>query len=373
MRYFSLLLFFCIAANSFAQSLLVNGGFEEENICTEYKVKCSPEGWISAAGGFDNYFKDKGRAYEGSYCIAIEAGISNKRYNRTFFRSQLLCGLRKNNQYLIEFYIKSPHLVTDSIGIYLSSNDFLFERRPLYTITPSIFVKDDPAFEMKDDSSWQKVSLKYTATGDEVYFTLANFSRRDINGETGIIGENHFFVYIDYITLIPLDPNENICSDWWQTKTEIYYQDERHNYLQKFIKAYRNNPPEPPTLSKTWVLVQQKLLLPDIVFAPGKSDLKQPAFFMLDSFCQTLQGKFIDVVLINGHTDTTGASELNEGLSSARAEAVASYFRSCNYLNKTDILVRGWAALEPIADNRTPEGRQKNRRVEISLYIWDKN
>lgn len=373
MKYLPLLFFLLIQYASFGQSLLVNGSFEEENICTEYDAKCSPEGWISANGGFDNYFKDRKRAYAGLYCIAVEAGVSKKQYNRTFFRSRLLCGLRSNNQYLVEFYIKSPHPVTDSMGIYFSSKDFLFERKPLHTIAPSMFVKDDPVFRMKDDSSWQKISLKYTATGNEVFFTLANFSKRDINGETGIDKDNHFFVFIDNISLTPLDPNERICPGWQQVKREIYEQDERHQYLQRLVRTYRNNPPEAPALSKTVTLVRKTLVLPDVLFESGKSDMQPAAFAMLDSFCKTLRDKMIDSLVVEGHTDSTGTEELNQQLSAGRANQVAGYLNKCIISNDPVIIVRGLGDKKPVESNSTPDGRRKNRRVDISLWLKEQN
>jgi len=218
MKHFLLFLF--LFNHSFAQSLLVNGSFEEENICTEYNVNCAPAGWISTSSGFENYFREPTRAHRGTHCVAIEAGVTNKRFARTYFRSRLLCALRKGKQYRVEFYIKSSHPVTDSTGIYFTHYDFLFERAVRYRIKPSLYVADDPGFVMSPDSNWQKVSLIYTASGEEQFITFGNFSKRDINGPTGIEKENHFFVFIDDVSLSPLDPSEELCTGWQKTKDE---------------------------------------------------------------------------------------------------------------------------------------------------------
>src|SRR5258706_16061053 len=53
-----LLLFLLGSILSSAQNLLVNGGFEDENICTEYHEPCAPEGWPGNTGRFKNYFVD---------------------------------------------------------------------------------------------------------------------------------------------------------------------------------------------------------------------------------------------------------------------------------------------------------------------------
>src|SRR6187551_3619943 len=102
---------------SFSQSLLLNGNFEEENICTEYKVNCAPEAWLTNDDGYHNYPKDPAKAYEGVHCLSLEAGNGKKSYKRTFIRSQFLCRLQKQNKYRLEFYVRSPYPILDSIGV----------------------------------------------------------------------------------------------------------------------------------------------------------------------------------------------------------------------------------------------------------------
>jgi hypothetical protein len=213
MKVLLILSFLVLSTFCFSQSLLVNGGFEDENICTEYKVNCASEAWIANDNGFNNYFKDVNRAYEGTHYIGIEAGHATKPYQRTFIRSQLLCGLKKANQYRLEFFVKSLHPILDSIGVYFGSIDPLLERKPIHKLGPSLFLPEGTNKFIKD-TNWQKVTLDYTANGDETFITIANFSKNDITGPTGIRMENHFFVFLDNISLIPLNPGEKLCDDW---------------------------------------------------------------------------------------------------------------------------------------------------------------
>ena len=69
-------------------------------------------------------------------------------------------------------------------------------------------------------------------------------------------------------------------------------------------------------------------------------------------------------ILLIGHTDDTGSSKLNADLSERRAQAVAKIFRSAG-INESNIYFQGAGETIPIADNRSDEGRQRNRRVEI--------
>ncbi len=362
-------LFILLSFSSFSQSLLVNGGFEDENICTEFHVNCAPEGWISTADTYNNFFKIPGLAHSGQHCVAIEAGHSKKQFMRTYIRSQLLCRLRKGNKYRIEFYAKSRHNILDSVGIYFTPYDFLFEKQLHYRITPTLYAADATLTPMKGDTNWQKVSLEYTASGKELYLTLGNFSKRDITGATGISLENHFFIFFDDISLTPEDVNEKICDSWQKTRDEIYEFDARHQFLDRYIKTYTKNPPDPPDIDRTFLQIIDTLILPDILFATDKSELTKNSFHLLDSLCNALLGKQIDSLVIEGHTDSTGTIAHNVKLSQDRALSVANYISEKLLLRQQLSITRGWASEKPVADNRTPAGRQLNRRVEIFIYI----
>src|SRR3982750_577170 len=117
MRSYIVILSVLLPFISLGQNLLVNGSFEDENICTEYHEPCAPEGWFGNTGGFKNYFVDSEVAYDGTHYLAIEAGRTRNKYQRSYTRSQLLCDLRAGNKYRVQFYAKSPTNILDSIGI----------------------------------------------------------------------------------------------------------------------------------------------------------------------------------------------------------------------------------------------------------------
>lgn len=352
---------------SFSQNLLANGSFEEENICLEYQVNCAPEAWISSADAFSNYFKDARRAYRGEHCMAIEAGFSGKSFQRTFIRSRLICGLRKDHQYKLEFYIKSSHDILDSIGVIFTPYDFLYGQKKLQNVTPSLFVKPVKGYFDKD-SSWQKVSVNYTANGDEAFMAIANFARRDINGSTNILFEKHFFVFFDEISLWPVDRREGICNGWQKNKQDIYEQNERHEFLRQLIRQNKNDPPIVLIRPFTSLEVTDTLIVPDVLFATGKSELRNDGNLMLDSVCIKLRAKRIDSIVVEGHTDNTGTIQMNGQLSVDRAVSVESAIRQRLYLQGMIIITRGWGDRLPIADNNTVAGRQLNRRVELYIY-----
>ena len=104
----------------------------------------------------------------------------------------------------------------------------------------------------------------------------------------------------------------------------------------------------------------------NVTFATNSSDLS-PAFFdVLNSVGKVLKEFDQTVVEVAGHTDSTGTEEYNQSLSERRAGSVSQYLQARGIMSQRLITV-GMGELRPVADNSTPEGRQANRRVEITM------
>ena len=104
----------------------------------------------------------------------------------------------------------------------------------------------------------------------------------------------------------------------------------------------------------------------NVTFATDSSDLS-PAFFdVLNSVGKVLNEFNKTVVEVAGHTDSTGSDQYNQALSERRAASVASYLRGRGVMGERIIMI-GMGESRPVADNGTVEGRQANRRVEITM------
>lgn len=102
----------------------------------------------------------------------------------------------------------------------------------------------------------------------------------------------------------------------------------------------------------------------DISFAVGRSDI-QPNFApVLDQFAASLRQNPYAEVRIVGHTDSTGSDAINNPLSVDRAASTRSYL-AARGVDSRRIAIDGVGSRYPIASNDTPDGRARNRRVEI--------
>ena len=107
--------------------------------------------------------------------------------------------------------------------------------------------------------------------------------------------------------------------------------------------------------------------LPDGVTFDSDSYVLRPQFRdTLGKIAESLRAYPNSLVDVYGHTDSTGTPMHNQPLSEYRARTVAD-FLSMQGVSAARIRAQGFAATYPIADNATPEGRARNRRVEIKI------
>jgi OOP family OmpA-OmpF porin len=104
----------------------------------------------------------------------------------------------------------------------------------------------------------------------------------------------------------------------------------------------------------------------DAFFDFDKSVLKPEGKAKLDDLVSKVKAINLEVIIAVGHTDATGTDAYNQKLSVARSEAVKAYLVSKG-IEKNRVYTEGKGEKQPVADNKTKEGRAKNRRVEIEV------
>jgi outer membrane protein OmpA-like peptidoglycan-associated protein len=108
-----------------------------------------------------------------------------------------------------------------------------------------------------------------------------------------------------------------------------------------------------------------KLDIPsDVSFDVGRAAIKPNFAPVLNQFATSLTEHKATTVTIIGHTDSTGSDSINNPLSVDRANSARDYLVSRG-VDRTRVITDGKGAREPVGDNGTQQGRDKNRRVEI--------
>jgi outer membrane protein OmpA-like peptidoglycan-associated protein len=135
--------------------------------------------------------------------------------------------------------------------------------------------------------------------------------------------------------------------------------------LQQAIDTYV----PPPPLFHQVVKEAPKILRLDSLslFDTGKAVLKPGSLKMLVTALVDIKARPGWLIVVAGHTDSTGNALVNQQLSLKRAEALRDWMLSTSDVSPTCFAVQGFGASRPIATNDTPDGRALNRRVEISL------
>jgi len=131
-------------------------------------------------------------------------------------------------------------------------------------------------------------------------------------------------------------------------------------------------PPPPPPPAKPAPkpapkpVAEKVTLAADVLFDFDKSVLKPEGKAKLDDLANKVKSINLEVVIAIGHTDSIGSDAYNQRLSVRRAESVKAYLVSRG-VEPNRIYTEGKGEKQPVASNKTKEGRQKNRRVEIEV------
>jgi OOP family OmpA-OmpF porin len=110
----------------------------------------------------------------------------------------------------------------------------------------------------------------------------------------------------------------------------------------------------------------------DALFDFDKSVLKPAAKTSLDNLSGQIKSLALEVVIATGHTDSVGTDAYNQKLSVRRADAVKKHLVSKG-IAANRIQIEGKGESQPVADNKTDDGRAKNRRVQIEVIGTRKN
>lgn len=113
-------------------------------------------------------------------------------------------------------------------------------------------------------------------------------------------------------------------------------------------------------------MVGNKIALKNVFYDYGKATLRPESLMELNQLVKLMAANTDIKIEVASHTDSQGSTESNLSLSKARSQSVADYL-FVSGISKDQLVVRGYGESKPIASNDTEEGRQLNRRTEITI------
>lgn len=375
-------LLFCLflCNSSYAQTnLLLNGGFEDVNTCTEYESECGVEGWF--------YLKDVkaqmlSNETNSNLLGSNSFGIFYNWQGYTDFipviGTILPCRLQKNNQYTFSGIISArlnPKLILKA-GICVGEK-FYVPKRPF-----AMNMQPHPILSLKAVANTNFFEFEYSfiADGTERYLTFGTYIQEDTLGaKKNLSGSQTVSLVLDNFQLIPGNNKETVCADFIANREKIYNYNFRHKEMDyslfgkgelaiRFTDAdssFMTRTEEPPPR----LIRPDTLKLGDVFFDFNKAKLKNEAVKMLrDFFTGNDSSPLIDSIYIEGHTDSIGTDSRNMALSLERCESIRQWLIQNKIAAAAAMQVHPFGRSKPVASNQTPAGRAQNRRVEMIVF-----
>lgn len=369
----------CFNSSDAQTNLLLNGGFEDVNTCTEYKAECGVEGWFylkDVKAQMLSNENDSGRLGTNSFGIYYNwlgyPGFT------PVIGTILPCGLQKGNRYSFSGILSArlnPKLIITP-GVCLGEKFYVPGRPFAKNMQPDSILSIKPV----PNTNLYSFEYCFIANGNEQYLTFGTYVREDtVGGKKKLTGTQTVSLVLDNFRLIPGNEKETYCADFILNKEKIYNYDFRHKemdyslygkgglaiVLTKIDNTYITSIKEPqPPLAKP-----DTLKLGDVFFDFNKAKLKDGALTMLETFFSTNNStSAIDSIYVEGHTDSIGTEDRNLELSLQRCESVRQWLLQKNIVMSSSVQVHPFGKSKPIASNSTPEGRALNRRVEMIVF-----
>ena len=130
--------------------------------------------------------------------------------------------------------------------------------------------------------------------------------------------------------------------------------------------APEEKPKPKPEPEKPKPVAEKVTFAADVLFDFDKAVIKPEGKSKLDDISNKAKGVNLEVVIAIGHADSVGSDAYNQRLSVRRAESVKAYLVSKG-IEANRVYTEGKGEKQPVADNKTSDGRAKNRRVELEV------
>jgi outer membrane protein OmpA-like peptidoglycan-associated protein len=282
--------------------------------------------------------------------------------------SRLSTTLQKGRRYKLSFWVWKPQLYAPEFQLAVG----LWQNEPLETSTLEVnkllIVSE---FGNSVTGEWYKVDLQFVAA-DFFRFLTVGFHQIESTKKPPYPTVT---CYLDSFVLVPEDIADPDVD-------KLFYQDiilaahpEESNLLAGDSEETTEQPVSPAGVESQIDLEGEKKVneisefsFGPILFETNSTELNFEAIQTLDSLVNFLKENSHWELQITGHTDNSGTPDHNLDLSTRRAGNVADYLIGKG-IEETRLNIKGLGSTVPVYTNETPEGMQKNRRVELRLYV----
>jgi outer membrane protein OmpA-like peptidoglycan-associated protein len=262
---------------------------------------------------------------------------------RDYIGQKLKIPLKKGTVYRVELDLAR------SFWVAINKLGFFFSEKPVQADVikdwKGDFIDPQVIFDSilcKIPTTWYRLSATFTLDKDAQYFYFGNFA--SINGYQKIFNSLN-----------------DACVQKNQAAT--YYVD---NFSLVEVQTTATTTSSNVVVAMPLAKLNETIILRNVLFETNRAYLKATHLPELDGLYDRMFKNPSWTVLITGHTDNVGSVAGNQQLSENRANTIAEYLQNKG-IDAQRIQKRGVGATQPIADNQTPEGREKNRRVEIEI------
>jgi outer membrane protein OmpA-like peptidoglycan-associated protein len=372
-----ILLFFPAIAPA-QRNLLLNGGFEDVNTCTEYNSECGVEGWFYLKDVKAQMLENDSSQLTGRNTFGLYFNWLNYTGFSPLIGSILPCSLQKGKQYRFSGMVSATlnAKLNFKVGVCIGERFYVPNRPFAKNMLPDSITN----IKVIPKTSFYQFNYAFTATGTERYLTFGTYVEQDtvVDKKKQLTGIQTVSVQLDNFSLTPVDENEIVCPAYESNKELVYNYNFRHKEMDYSLYGKGELPiafnkkdsglttqiKEPET-----VIVRDTLKLGDVFFDFNKANLKVAATAMLAKyFLSTEQTNTIDSIYIQGHTDSIGSEKRNLELSQQRCESVKNWFLLNSVAPAQLLFIHPFGKSRPIATNSTAEGRALNRRVELIIF-----
>ncbi len=192
------------------------------------------------------------------------------------------------------------------------------------------------------------------------------FKKNDWNHIAFSFNKRALKVYLNYYRIVNI-PNQKQPRCWWMEGSS---DSNKGVYITNVVMAkgavdlYERNTTDYSSAVEKAIAETGKFVTNNILFETGKATLKPESMEEIQKVAEYMKKNPQARFEVQGHTDNVGSDKTNDPLSQARAEAVVKALEEQG-VDPFNLRAVGKGSHEPVADNKTDEGRAKNRRVEF--------